>query len=93
MERFDTDYSYKYIPIPLKKQHKTQLISKIEKMIKRMRWKALELLGKLYSNNNTKTYGFQKIRQAPANEELSNLENDPLPIMKNIKLRKINNSF
>ena len=62
MERFDTDYSYKYIPIPLKKQHKTQLISKIEKMIKRMRWKALELLGKLYSNNNTKTYGFQKMK-------------------------------
>ena len=39
-----------------------------------MRWKAPEFIGKLNSNNNTETYGFQSIRCPPAVEELSNFE-------------------
>ena len=53
MERLVTDYSVKNIPIPSKHQYKIQLISKTEKVIIRMRWKCLEFLGKLKSNNVT----------------------------------------
>ena len=46
MERFVTDYSAKNIPIP-SKQYEIELISKKEKVIKRMRWKCLEFLRKI----------------------------------------------
>ena len=50
MERLHTDYSNKNIPIPTKEEYKTRLISKVESTLKRMCWKALQLLGKLESN-------------------------------------------
>ena len=50
MENFDTNYSSKNISVPSKHQYKIYLTSKVEKMIKRMRWKCLEFLGKLSSN-------------------------------------------
>ena len=59
MERYGTDYLCKNMPINVKKEYKTHLISKVEKAIKRTRWKALQFLEKLNSINNTKTYGFQ----------------------------------
>ena len=91
MERFDTEY--KNIPIPSKKQDKTQLISKVGKVIKRMRWKALKFLGKFNGNNYTESSRFQSIRCSPAVGEVSNFENDFLLMIKNIEFRKINNSF
>ena len=47
IERFNISYSQKNIPIPTEKQYKIQLLSKAENLVKRMRWKALELLEKL----------------------------------------------
>ena len=49
MGKFDINYSNKNIPVPSKHQHKNQLTSKVENVIKRMRWKCLEFLGKLSS--------------------------------------------
>ena len=43
------DYSDKNIPIPSRQDYKIHLISKTEKFIKRIRWKALEFSGKLES--------------------------------------------
>ena len=57
MEKIDIDYSTKNIPIPSKDECEIQLVSKIEHVIKRMRWKALEYLGKL-SNSTKESYGF-----------------------------------
>ena len=45
------NYSEKNIPIPSKEQYKIHLISKVEKFIKRMRWKELQFLGELESTN------------------------------------------
>ena len=57
-EKIDIDYSTKNIPIRSKDEYGTQLVSEIEYVVKRMRWKALEYLGKL--NNSTKeSYGFK----------------------------------
>ena len=58
MERFNISYSQKNIPIPTKKQYKIQLISKVEDLVIRMRWKALEFLGKL-DNQVRDNYGFK----------------------------------
>ena len=52
IEKIDIDLSTKNIPIPSKDEYEIQLVSKIEHVTKRMRWKDLECLGKL--NNSTK---------------------------------------
>ena len=55
------------------------LTSKIEKVIKRMRWKVLEFLGKLDSNSNkNETDGFKSLKFPPAVEEMAQFENDLL---------------
>ena len=92
MERFVTDYSVKNIPIPSKHQYKIQLILKSEKTMKRMRWKCLECLGKLTSNN-VKSYGFKSVKCSPSIQEMTDFENDLQQIIKSVKFRQISNSF
>ena len=91
-ERSDTYYLYKNISIPSKKQYKTQLKSKVEKAIKRIRWKKMEFLRKLNSHKNTETYG--SINKIPSSSGRTiKFENDILLVIKNIKFRKINSNF
>ena len=52
------NYSTKNIPIPTKHEYTIKLISKVEQFIKRMRWKALQFLGKL-DNTVQENYGFK----------------------------------
>ena len=87
-KRSDTYYLYKNISIPSKKQYKTQLKSKVEKVIKRIRWKTMEFLRKLNSNKNTETYG--SINKIPSSSGRTiKFENDILLVIKNIEFRKI----
>ena len=65
MERFDINYPKKNIPLPLEKQYNSQLISKVDSVIKWMRWKAMQFLGKL-DQNGTETYGFKASKCPPA---------------------------
>ena len=69
------NYSDKNIPIPSKQTYKIHLISKTEKFIKNIRWKALQFLGKLESSDKI-TYGFKTRNCPPVVEELTNFEND-----------------
>ena len=64
MEKIDIDYSTKSIPIPSNDEYEIPLLSKIEHVIKRMRWKALEYHGKL-NNSIKESYGF-KSRKCPS---------------------------
>ena len=89
MEKFEIEYSMKNIPIPSLRQYKIQLISKFEKVIKRMRWKSLKFLGKLSSDNNNQTFGFQSTKCRPPVNELVDFEKDMMLMVKNIKFRKI----
>ena len=87
-KRSDTYYLYKNISIPSKKQYKTQLKSKVEKAIKRIRWKTMEFLRKLNSNKNTETYG--SINKIPSSSGRTiKFENGILLVIKNIEFRKI----
>ena len=46
MEKFNLDYSDKNIPIPSWEDYKIDLLSKSQKFIKRITWKALQCLVK-----------------------------------------------
>ena len=52
MNKFDINYAKKNIATASVAQYKLMLTSKIEKVIKRVRWKVSEFLGKLDSNRN-----------------------------------------
>ena len=86
------NYSDKNIPIPSNQDYKIQLISKTEKFIKRMRWKALQFLGKLESTDKL-TYGFQTRHCPPVIEQLVDFENDLMLMIKNIQFKRSNDSF
>ena len=92
MERFDMSYSKKTIPLPSEKQCKLQLISKVESVTKRMRWKAMQFLRKL-DQNRTETYGFKTNKCPPAIEELSEFESDLVSMIKNTQFRPVRNNF
>ena len=94
MEKFNINYSKKNIPTDSIAQYKLMLTSKIEKVIKRMRWKVLEFLDKLDNNSNkNETYGFKSLKCPPAVEEMAQFENDLLLLIKNLETRKVHNDF
>ena len=86
------NYSDKNKPIPSTEDCKIQLISKMEKFIKRMRWKILDFLGNLHSSDKI-TAGFKSRNCPPIVQELENFENELMLLIKNIEFRKVNNSF
>ena len=86
------NYSEKNVPIPSKEQYNIHLISKVEKFIKRMCWRALQFLGKLESTNK-ESFGFRSRKCPPTVEELINFENDLMLMLKNIQFRHINSTF
>ena len=83
MERFNISYSKKNIPIPTEKEYKIQLIAKVESFTKRMRWKALEFLGKLGSSKK-ETFGFKSHKCPPSVDVLAGFESDLLMMVHNI---------
>ena len=74
METFKIEYSTKNIPQPSKHEFKIELIFKVESVIKGMRWKTLEFLGKLDSTEK-ETYSFNSCQCPPIVDELSDFEN------------------
>ena len=92
MEKFNINYSDKNIPIPTEQNYKIQLISKTEKFIKRIRWKALQFLGKLESTDKL-TYGFKTRYCPPVVDELTSFEHDLMIMIKNIQFKSIKNDF
>ena len=92
MGRINIDYSNKIIPVPFKDEYEIQSVSKVEKLIKRMRWKALEYLGKL-NDSVTETYRSKSRKCPPVVKELLNLEQDLKLIIRNIQYRTIKNKF
>ena len=57
-----------------------------------MRWKCLEFLGKLNSNN-IESYGFKLGKCLPAIQEMTDFENDLQQMIKSVEFRQICNSF
>ena len=91
MERLYTDYSNKNIPIPLQNEYKLQLLSKVEHLLKRMRWKTLQFHEKLESGY--KETGFKSRKCPNGIDELSKFEDDLMLMIKNIEFRNVSNTF
>jgi hypothetical protein len=92
MEKLNIKYSNKNIPIPTKTAYKLQLINKTESVIKRMRWKTLQFLGKL-NNTGKETYGFRSHKCPPSIDELAEFEKDMMIMIKNVEFRELQNDF
>ena len=93
MEKFEINYSKKNIPISSKNQYKLILTSKVEKVLKRRRWKVLEFLGKLDNDSQKETYEFKSLKCPPAITELADFENDLMLMVKKVQFRQICNTF
>lgn len=90
----------KNIPIPTVNAYKKQLISKVESVIKRMRWKAFFFLKDKDSDKekddeeiNVSKFGFKTRKCPPQVSEMIDFENDILRIIETIKFKKTSNSF
>ena len=86
------NYLYKNILIPSQLDYKMHLLSTTKKFIKRIIWKALELLGKLESTEK-ETYGFRSRHCQLIVEEIANFINDLMLMIKNIHFKNIKNYF
>ena len=95
MEKFNFGYSIKNIPIPSERSYKTQLMEKIEMVIKKMRWKALFSDGDNDDNNNAsrKTYGLKTPNCPPPHSELKEFEKDLCDLITKVQFRRINCNF
>ena len=83
VNRVPIDYSLKSIPIPSKAAYKKVLISKIEHLLKRMRWKAFYFLKHMPNEEDEddaddEKFGFRTRRCPPVIEELKPFESDLL---------------
>ena len=70
----------------------TQLKSQVENVTKRMRWKALQFLGKLEIKDK-KTVGFKSPKCPPAVDELATFESDLQQMISSIEFRPTTNKF
>ena len=78
--------------IPMEEQYKMQLICEVENLVKRMRWKAIEFLGRL-DNRVRDNFGFKSGKCLPLVNELSNFESDLLIMIHNVEFQPVKNGF
>ena len=90
MERLYTNYFNKNIPITSQNQYKIQLISKVGRVLQKMRRKALHFLGKL-EESNKETYGFKS--RISSVDKLNKFEEDPSSMIKNKDFRDVLSEF
>ena len=93
MEKVNLGYSIKKIPIPTQKRYLLQLMEKIEIVIKRMRWKAMQFSSNEYNDSKTEWYGLKFLSSPRPVKELIPFENELISLVKNIKFRQVRNHF
>ena len=95
MNTFNVPYSLKNIPVPSKLQYEKQLISKIEKVIQRMRWK-LFFTYNPHPERKKENFGLKSDKSIPFFDEiilLKPFEDDVLELISNIKYQRKFNQF
>ena len=76
----------------MEEQYKIQLICEVENLVKRMRWKAIEFLGRL-DNKVRDNFDFKSGKCLPLVNELSNFESDLLIMIHNVEFQPVKNGF
>ena len=96
---FAGKYSMKNIPVPTNNsEYMKKLIAQMEKIVKRMRWKALfflqeeekykPLVEDVEFHEKEDTYGFNTLRKPPPIKEMEPFEKEFYEIVKNIEFRE-----
>ena len=92
MDKISYAYSMKNIPIPPESSYLKNLIEKVEKFIKRLRWKGY-LFEHPCDNTINDNFGFKSNKTPPQNEHLNPFENDIYELVKNIEFKNVKNKF
>ena len=107
MERlgFSGKYSFKNIPTPGKLEYMKHLVYSIEKLLRRMRWRAFYYLqigestddedesrGEHYENGRFSSL-FKSVAKPPPIEQMEQFEKDLLNLPKNLEFRNYTNEF
>ena len=87
MEKVNSKYSIKNIPIPSERAYLLRLM-----FITRMRWKAIYCNSKINDNSSEK-YGLKTLKCPKHVKDLVPFENDLIDMLKVIKFRKVKNQF
>ena len=93
------NYSLKNIPFPSNDSFMKKLIHQTEKLLNRMRWKALFFKKKQEESENEsesddeeeyerKTFGFNTANSPPAIKEISDFEKDVWDLVENVRFTK-----
>ena len=95
------EYSMKNIPIPKDSEYMKKLIAQMEKIIKRMRWKALfflkdqdkykNLVEEIEFYGKEEKYGFKSVKKPPPIKEMEFFEKEFYEIARKITFRDDNN--
>ena len=93
MRQFRFEYSLKNIPIPSRDNYLSNLIEKVESILKRMRWKAHFFLKGEKNQENTNHFGLSSNKTPPTILELKPFEEDVLKLLENIEFRDTKNHF
>jgi len=94
MDKYTLNYSTKNIPLPTKRQYLKILTAKVEKVLKRMRWKAYFFDKEPATDQaNRNTFGFNTRKCPPKSLVLSNFESELLDMIKHISFKPTRNQF
>ena len=91
MKKFHFKHSLKNIPLGNRKQYHSIMISKVESLIQRMRWKLIAVKSEKVNQENH--YGFKTTNNAPQIDELKPFEDDVYKLITSIEFKKVNNDF
>ena len=76
----------------MQKSYLLLLMEKIEMVIKRMRWKAIQFSNN-ESNNKTESYGLKSLCSRRPVKKFTPFENELISLVTNMKFRKARNHF
>jgi len=93
MERVNFNYSMKNIPLPSKTAYLKTMISKLESLIKRMRWKAYFFDHGSENKCTSNNFGFKSPNSPPQNIHLNAFEHDLYDMIRNTEFKYTPNKF
>ena len=90
---FSFNYSLKCIPNASKLQLQKILVSSIESLLNRMRWKLFWAKSPPLERRNKKTFGFKSCNKAHFDPDLMRFEKDLIKIVPELEMKKANNNL
>ena len=93
MERVNYNYSLKNIPVPNNNSYLKNMISKVEALVRSMRWKAYFHDHTDIANTGKNNFGFKSAKAPPQNQLLIPFESDIYELIRTIEFKPVQNQF